>query len=630
MKPRQLLRTAVALLAMAALAPAQNQNQIPITIQRPQLFGPLRPYAPQFVPPVRLNNSTRLDKLIRAGNLYLSVQDAIALAIENNLNLEIARYGPLVAQSQLDRARAGGPLRGVPSASQQVTSVTSGAGVNGAAAAAGVGGGGGGGGGGGNGNSTIQQVGAITPNLDPVLQSTMTFSHLSQPQANTVLSQTNALIQSIHAYNTTIQEGTLTGGTFQYRNFEQGLSENAPSDNLNPISTPRMDLIFRQNLLQGFGTTLNNRGIRIAGVNTQAALESFRSQLLNLVASVQNLYWDVVAARDELELRRRALEITEKFRDDTKYEISVGALAGVELPRAEAELASRRNDVVIAQGNLDQRSVLLKEALSHTADAGLEAAQIIPVDRIEVADTEELPAVRDLIATAMAKRPDVAISKYNDQTTQMNLIGTANPLLPSLQAIVTTYNRGASGAPQRASNQYFEGGYGTSLGQIFRRNFPNEQATLSFGAPLHNRLAQADYGIDQLQYRQGQIRSQKDTNQIVVDVSSGVAAVQQARFRFNTARDARVLQEQLLEAEKKRSSGTTTFNAIMIDQRGLIAAQLSELAAKVTYQRSRIGLDQVLGLTLDRNNITLEEGLKGKVDRESNPATGIEQTKNRQ
>jgi outer membrane protein TolC len=173
------------------------------------------------------------------------------------------------------------------------------------------------------------------------------------------------------------------------------------------------------------------------------------------------------------------------------------------------------------------------------------------------------------------------------------------------------------------------GGYGTALSQVFRRNFPNEQATLAFGIPLHNRTAQADYGIDQLQYRQGQLRSQKDTNQILVDVSSGVSAIRQARSRLNTARDARLLQEQLLEAERKRSSGTTTFNVIMVDQRGLIAAQLSELAAKVSFQRARIGLDQVLGLTLERNNITLEEGLKGKVERESNPATGIEQTKNR-
>jgi outer membrane protein TolC len=261
------------------------------------------------------------------------------------------------------------------------------------------------------------------------------------------------------------------------------------------------------------------------------------------------------------------------------------------------------------------------------ADPALEDAQIIPIDRIEIPDTEELPAVRELVATAMAKRPDVALAKFNEQTTEMNLVGTTNPLLPSLQAVVTTYNRALAGTPQQAGNQYAAGGYGTALGQIFRRNFPNEQATLSFGAPIHNRTAQADYGIDQLAYRQGQLLNQKNINQILVDVSSGVAAVQQARSRLNTARDARVLQEQLLDAERKRSSGTTAFNAIMIDQRGLIAAQLSEQAARVAYQRARIGLDQVVGLTLERNNITLEEGLRGKVERESNPATGIEQSK---
>src|SRR5690242_17923700 len=177
---------------------AQDQ---PYTIQHATLPIPLRSYAPQTVPEIRMTNSQRLHSLIRAGNLYLSVQDALALAIENNLNLEIARYGPLLADSALERARAGGPIRGVPSASAQVSSVNGGQGVNGAAQSAGVGGGGGGISiGGGNGGASIQQVGAVTRVLDPSMQSTSTFSHLTQPQANTILSQTSSLVQSAHNY----------------------------------------------------------------------------------------------------------------------------------------------------------------------------------------------------------------------------------------------------------------------------------------------------------------------------------------------------------------------------------------------------------------------------------------------
>lgn len=597
------------------------QDQLP-QVQKPQVLIPIRPYTAPVIAPIRLANSSRLYSLIRAGNLYLTAEDALALAIENNLDLEVDRYGPQLAGWALERAKAGGPLRGVPSASAQVSSVNSGIGVAGSAASAGVGGSGGGGGGGGGGNTTIQQVGAITPNLDPNLQSTLTFSHLTSPQATTLQSQTNALIDNVRVYNTVLQQGLLTGGYLQYRNYEQHLAENSPSNILNPVSAPRMDFVFRQNFLQGFGTRLNSRGIRIAAVNINASREAFRAQLLNMASTVLNLYWDYVSASDELKLREHALAITEKFRDDTKYEISVGAIAGVELPRAEAEVASRRQDVVIAQANLRQRAVLLKDALSHREDPALEAAEIIPLDRIEVPEAESLPPLRELVATALAKRPDVAVSKFRAETDEMNLAGTTNPLLPSLQVTLQTYNRGAAGTPQESGgtpSQYFVGGYGTAVSQVFRRNFPNNIASLQFYALFHNRQAQGDYGIDQLQFRQSQLRNQKDLNQIMVDVSSQLSALRQARSRYETARNTRILQEQLLAGEQRQSYGAQTFNYIMVDQRGLIAAQLSEMTAMTNYERARISLDQVLGETLERNHITLDEGLNGKIERESRP-----------
>ena len=611
------LRNGVLAFFLTAAGLAQDQ---PYVIQRPQLPIPIRSYAAPTIPPVRLTNTDRLHKLIHAGKLYLTVEDALALSIENNLNLEIDRYGPLLAESALERAKAGGPIRGVPSASQQVASVNSGAGVNGSTLAAGLSSGGGGGGGGGGGsNSTIQQVGAITPNLDPVFQNSTTFGHLSQPQANQVLSQTNALIQSVHTYNSTLQQGLLTGGTVQFRDYQNYLKENAPTDALNPVSTPHMDLTLRHNFLQGFGVALNNRGIRIAGINTAAARESFRSQLFDLTVNVLNMYWDLVGSAAELKVKQHALEITQKFYDDTRKEIEAGAIQAIQLPRAEAEVASRRQDVLIMQANLRQRASLLKEALSHTADPLLEAAEIVPLDTIEVPETEELPPLRELVAIAMKNRPDVAVSKFRDQTDALNLAGTTNPLLPTLQTTVQTYNRAAAGAlqPGNGANPYFVGGYGSALTQIFRRNFPNSVATTILSIPFNNRQSQGDYGIDQLQYRQSQLRGQKEDNQIIVDVASQANALRQARARFDLARNTRLLQEQLLEADKKRASGVTTFRTIMIDQRTLIAAEISEVTAISSYAHARVALDEELGLTLDRNNITLEEGLRGRVTRES-------------
>ena len=591
-----------------------------------QLKVPLRWYEAPTVAPIRLTNSNRLYTLIRAGNLYLSAQDAVALAIENNLGLEVDRYGPLLAQSALERSKAGGPLRGVPSGTSQVSSVNSGVGVNGTVASAGLSSGGSSGGGGGGGNATIQQIGAVTPNLDPVLQSTVNFSHLTQPQANT-LSQTTALVQGIRQYNTTLQQGTLTGGGFTYRDYEQHFQENSPIDLLNPVAAPRMDLIFRQNLLQGFGVALNNRFIRVAQINITASREAFRAALLNLVTSVLNLYWDYVAANDQLKLRRHALELTDKFVADTKYEISIGAIAGVELPRAEADLASRKQDMTIAQATLRQRATVLKEALSHSEDPALEAAQIVPIDRIEVPAEETLPPLRELVTHAMSKRPDVQVSKLNDQTQEIGLAGTTNPLLPSLSVTLQTYDRGVAGAPQSTGgtpNPYFVGGYGSALQQIVRRNFPNNYASVSFSAPFYNRQAQGDYGIDQLQYRQSQLTGQRSDNQIVVDISSQMAALRQARARFETARNTRQLQEQLLEAERKRSYGPQTFNFIMTDQRALITAEVSEENAAAAYVHARVALDQVLGETLDKNRITLDEGLAGHVERPSEMPVVVE------
>jgi outer membrane protein TolC len=581
---------------------------------------PVRSYLAPTIPPVRLANSNRLYSLIRAGSLYLTLRDALALAIENNLSLEIDRYGTPLAQSALERAKAGGPLRGVPSASAQVSSVDSGLGVNGSTVSAGLANGGGSGAGSAGANTTIQQVGVIAPNFDANLQSAMTFSHLSQPQANTLLSQTDELIQSVHTYNTVVQEGLLTGGLVQYRDYEQHLSENSPTDVLNPAIGPHMDFTYRQPLLQGFGVGLNNRGIRIAAINAIASRETFRSQLLNLVVSVTNLYWDYAAARDELRLRQSALDIAQKFVDDTKYEISVEALAGVELPRAEAELSARRQDLTIAQATMRQRAVQLKEALSRTEDAALDAADIVPLDPLEApAETEDLPPLRQMLAGALDRRPDVALAKYKDQTDQMNLAGTTNPLLPSLTAQFQTYDRGAAGAPQPSggqANPYFVGGYGTALKQILGRDFPNESVQAGFSIPINNRFAQADYGIDQLKFRQGELQSQRDQNQILVDVSSAVSALRQARARYDAARGTRLLQEQLLAAERQKS-GAAAFNAIMVDQRALMAARISEMGAVSSYVHARVSLDQVLGETLEKSGISIEEASSGRVARES-------------
>jgi len=628
MKLSSLLKTAAGV-ALALPGVAQEQ---PATVEKASLPAAIRPYVAPRVAPIRLHNSSRLDSLIRAGNLYLTVQDALALAIENNLNLEIDRYGPWLADSALERSKAGGPNRGVPSGSSQISSVDTGVGVNGTVASAGLGGGGSGGGGGGNGGgATIQQVGTIVPNYDPTLQSTTNFSHITQPQSTLVVSQTSALVQSQRTYNSIYSQGLITGGQIQFRDYQQHFQENAPGDFVNPVAATHMDITVRQPLMQGFGIGLNNRTIRISQINVTAAREQFRSQLLDLVASVLNLYWNLVAAKAEVQARQQALEITQKFFDDTKKEIAAEAIPAIQLPRAQAELATRRQDLLIAEATVRQQEILLKEALSHTEDPILEAASIVTMDHIEVPDTDDLPPLRQLVATALEKRPDVAVAKYRDQTDEINLAGTANPLLPTSNLTLLSYDRGVAGEGHTVDgappNPYFVGGLGSAEAQVLRHDFPNNQATITLNATLGNRAAQGDYGIDQLQHRQSQVTVQRETNAIVVDVAARMSALRQAHTRYDAARETSALQRQLLEADQRRfTSGavSTTFDTIMSDQRAFVTAQITEANALAAYARARISLDQVLGETLERNHISLEEGLNGHVGRQSQIPGGLE------
>ena len=233
------------------------------------------------------------------------------------------------------------------------------------------------------------------------------------------MAQTNSLVQENHTYNTQLTQGLMTGGTISYREYQQTFSENAPGDFVNPSSAARMDVIYTQPLLQNFGISLNNRTIRVSRINKTSARELFRGQLLDLCSSVLNLYYTLAAASDELRARQRSLEIAQKFVEDTRKEIAAEAIPAIQLPPAEAELSSRRQELQIAQSTVRQQEVLLKEAISHVEDPALETAGIVLVDRIQIPDTDDLPPLRELVTTAMAKRPDVAVSKYRDQTNKM-------------------------------------------------------------------------------------------------------------------------------------------------------------------------------------------------------------------
>jgi outer membrane protein len=621
MKTQKELTILIACFCLVSQMSAQDAQQF---VQRPHAPIFWRPYLGATVAPVRLKNSNRLYDLIRGGKLYLTVQDAIALAIENNLDLEVDRFGPVSAEWNLERAQAGGALPGVTGGNSVANQAASGQGVAGSQQAAGISTGGGGGGGNGT-NAVVSQIGPITPNLDPLVQSVVAFSHTTTPQPNTVQSQTNALVDVRHNFNNLYQQGLLTGGTVQVAANESYLQENAPTNILNPSVAPLVQIFIRHNFLQGFGVGVNSRFIRVAERQIGAARESFRSQLLNLVANVLNLYWDLASDDEELKVRQRALDAAQKFLDDTRQQIGLGVIAKVELFRAEAELSQRRQELDIAQATVRQQELQLKNVLSRNGleDPLIDAADIVPLDSIRVPANDNLPGLRDLVARAMAKRPDVVLAKIGDEAAEISALGTANGLLPFLQGVAAYTERGLAGVSVPQSNglqadPYYIGGLGTALGQVFRNNFNSRREQITFQARIGNRISQADYGIEQLQLRQGDLVERRNMNDIVVSISNQMTALRQAQARYRAAVDTRALQQQLLEKEQQMFSfGTATITDVVNSRKSLLGAQLTEVSALSSYSHAKIALDQTLGETLEVNHVLIDEARSGRVERPS-------------
>jgi outer membrane protein len=607
-------------LAVFSLLATQCWAQAVPEVERPQ--GPLlvRSYLAPSASPVNLTNSNRLHSLIRAGQLYLTVQDAIALAIENNIDLEVDRYGPLGAEWNLERAQGGGPLRGVTSGNTLVNQVTSGLGVLGSEVAAGLATSNSGGGSASTG-ATVSQIGPVTQNLDPVFQNGTNFSHTSYPYPTPVVSFTSTLISTQHVYDSFVQQGLLSGGYVQVTANEAYLKQNAPSDFLNPAVAPVVQIYLRHNLLQGFGTGINGRFIRVAEKNIQASEETFRSQLLNTVANVLNLYWDLVTDDDDLAVRQRAVDQAQKFYDDTRRQIELGVVPRFEASRAQSNVTNSRQLLAIAQTTAQEQEIQLKNAISRDGlqDELLDSAHIVPLDRIEVPEQDNLPPLRNLVAMALANRPDVALDKISDEMSEISALGTANGVLPSLQAWAAVSAAGLSGTatpPITINGQsitatpYYTGGLGSALGQVFRDNFPSRRVGALFGGTIHNNVAQGDYGIDQLQLRQGDLVERRNMNQIVVDISNEMVALRQARARYSQAVDSRKLQEQLLEkTQQSFSFAAATISDVEGAQTALVAAQETEVASAAAYSHARIALDQVLGRTLDVNHVSVEQAL---------------------
>lgn len=584
------------------------------------------PYSWRDVAPINVSNSNRLDQLLRAGKLYLSLQDVIALALENNLDIELQRYGPKISQADLDRANSGGAVR---AAQNNINSSTTG---GGGGIVSGI-------------QSSSQGVGSVSTgsglnvqNLDPVFTSNLQFAKQTQPQTTLFNTGTSSLISQRTNSQFGINKAFLTGTSVSmgFNNFFS--DQNSGRLDFNPSKTVNANIQVQQRLLQGFGFAVNNRNIRIARNNYKVSELVFKQQVIATVASVIGLYWDLVAANEDVVVKRQALALNQKLYDDNKKQVEIGTLAPIEIIRAEAEVARSQQDLTISETNLLQQETVLKNALSRTgvANPALADSRIIATDKIRIPENEPVQPIQDLVNKAMDFRPEVEQSRINIESSKIGLVGTKNALKPTVDAFGTFQNNGLSGTLNQlpvppvpgatnvnpinrnpaAVDGYFLGGYGTALSQVFRRNFPDYSIGVTLNIPLRNRGAQADMLREQLAVRQSEVRLQQQLNQVRVDVQNAVISLQQARARHQTSVKNRVLQEQTLDAEQKKYGlGASTIFFVIQAQRDLTSAQANEVAALSAYARSRNDLERATGQTLVANSIEMEEALKGTVSK---------------
>ena len=593
--------------------------------------GFLKKYLPSARQQTNFTNSTRLDSLIRAGNIYLSLQDAIDLALENNLDIEYHRYDRKQAETDQLRASAGQLLRFQSSTIRAGFSSAS-SGVLGAVNSLGNLGGIGSSTTGQTGilsGFTIQAAGSNIPNLEPLFFASFQQSHRTNPLTSDLTTGTNYLVSSARTLSYGVQKSFLSGTVVSLDWFQQSLSQNAPANDFNPSLTSNAELFVRQPLLQGFGWATNKRTITIAKNNLSVSDLNFKEQVMSTVKNVVDLYWDLVTFDENVKAKRAALEIAQKFYEDNKRRLALGVIAPIDLVQSEASMQTAQVDLRGANTQVLQQEMILKNALTRTgADSmALIEARIIPTDAIVLPATEAIRPIQDMIADALVSRPELKEARINLENARVNMTGVKNAMLPGLDVFVDLQNSALAGqvntvpippgfAPRGPIDPYFLGGYGKVLGQVFGRNFPNYSVGFNLNVPLRNSSARADMVKNQLDLRQAEINQHQQENAIKLSVLNAWIALEQAREAYNTALAARKLQQEAADGEQRRyERGNSTVQSVVQLQRDLVNAQASEVTALNAYVRARTNLDLVLGRILEVHNVDLQEAYSGVVKR---------------
>lgn len=617
--------------------PSSSQPFVLNTYSQPRSPFPniIAPYKSRDVAAPKLANTPRIDQLMRDGKLYLSLADAVALALENNLDIAISRYNLNIADTDIWRTKAGSTILGVNTGVVQNTPGGTGFGIGATTSGGGAGGtstgiGGAGTGFGGLVSSTIG-VGAPVPSFDPAITGTL------QLDRNESISP-SSFANPITSTNTGTVDFGYQQGFHWGTNLSVGFNNSrvTTSSNFTRLS-PALNSNFRatltQPLLSGFGVLPNTRFIKISKNNREISDVAFRLQVITTVNQIQNIYWDLVNAYENVKVQQEALAVAEKTLSDNKKQVEIGTLAPIEVVRAQSGVATSQQSLILAQTTLQLQQLLTKNALSRTlVDPALADAEVIPTDTMAVPEKEPVVPTEDLVNEALAHRPELAESRIDLTNRDINTRSAKNALLPTL-SLFAYYGGSGLGGAQNPINVCGRPGappfgctassdvqpfvsYGGTVGQLFDSTAPDKGAGLQLNIPLRNRTAQANQVRSQLELRQAQMLLQQQENLVRIQVRNAQFSVQQNRAAVEAAKAAVELAKQSLDAEQKKYAlGASTTTLVLQQQSALTQAESNQVNAVANYEKSRVELDRSIGATLDRLGIIMTDAERGIVSK---------------
>jgi outer membrane protein TolC len=626
------LAVALAVLAQPMPVRAQATAAHPtLRLDLPHSYNPFNAYRPASVAAPDLANSSRLDTLIHNGVLELSLTDAIALALENNLDLAIARYNIPIAQADVLRTKAGGIFRGVNTG---VVQNTPGGGVGGfGSGGSGAGAGGTSGGAGGAGSGASGQVlstlgsGAAVSSYDPAITGNFNYSDAASPLSNTTLYGVQALKSVALTGNFGYSQAFATGTSFNANFYNQRNTNNSPYTYLKPELDASYTLTVQQQLLAGFGLGPNLRYLRIARNNQKISDAAFQLQVVSTVTQIANMYWDLVAAYEDEQVKAGSLDFANQTLTSGRKQLELQAIPAMDVMKDEAEVANREQDLSIAKSTLKFQELLIKNALTKNLDDPI--LEAMPVKPVQVSTDDSTTPVsvapsEDIIAEALAHRIELSISGIDLQNRDISRKATNNNLLPSLALVAQYGGAGLAGIgnPTAGVTSNAPLGFGGALNNEFNNSSPDYYVGLQMNIPIRNRIAKSDQYRSELESRQADLRLQQLKKQIRIEVRNAQYALDQSVARVVAAVKSRDLAQKTFEiTTKEQQLGAGSALQTLTSRRDLATAESALLAARTAYQKAKIELERSIGSTLEANSISIESARNGTTAETAKAAT---------